>query len=81
MSEYSVKKPFTVLVGVVLCIVLGVVSFLGLNTDLLPTIDLPYIAVYTVYPGATPERVETEVTKTIEQAVATTTGLESLTSV
>ena len=43
MTKLSVKKPYTVLVGVVLIIVLGIVSFLGLNTDLLPTMDLPWL--------------------------------------
>ncbi len=81
MTKYSVKKPYTVLVGVVLALVLGVVSFLGLNTDLLPTMDLPYVVVYTVYPGASPERVEIAVTQPLEQAVATTSGLENVSSV
>lgn len=81
MSKYSVKKPFTVLVGVVLVLVLGVVSFLGLNTDLLPTMDLPYVVVYTVYPGASPEKVETGVTQPLERAVATTSGLETIQSI
>ncbi len=81
MTKYSVKKPFTVLVGVLLVLVLGVVSFLGLNTDLLPAMDLPYVVVYTVYPGASPERVEVAVTQPLEQAVATTSGLENLQSI
>ncbi len=81
MTRYSVKKPFTVLVGVLLVIVLGVVSFFDLNTDLLPTLDLPYVVVYTIYPGASPERVELAVTKTVEQAVATTSGLENMESI
>ena len=81
MTKYSVKKPFTVLVGVVLAIVLGVVSFLELNTDLLPAMDLPYVVVYTVYPGASPERVETAVTQPLERAVATTSGLENISSI
>ncbi len=81
MTKYSVKKPFTVLVGVLLVLVLGVVSFLGLNTDLLPAMDLPYVVVYTVYPGASPERVEVSVTQPLEQAVATTSGLENIQSV
>ena len=81
MTKYSVKKPFTVLVGVVLAIVLGVVSFLELNTDLLPAMDLPYVVIYTVYPGASPERVETAVTQPLEQAVATTSGLENISSI
>ncbi len=81
MTKYSVKKPFTVLVGVLLVLVLGVVSFLGLNTDLLPAMDLPYVVVYTVYPGASPERVEVAVTQPLEQAVATTSGLENIQSI
>ena len=81
MTKYSVKKPYTVLVGVVLTLVLGVVSFLGLNTDLLPAMDLPYVVVYTVYPGASPERVETSVTQPLESAVATTSGLENISSI
>ena len=81
MTKYSVKKPFTVLVGVALVIVLGVVSFLGLNTDLLPTIELPYVMVITTYPGASPEKVEVAVTKPLEQAVATTSGLENMQSI
>ena len=80
MTKYSVKKPFTVLVGMVLVLVLGVVSFMGLNTDLLPSIDLPYVVVYTAYPGASPERVETSVTQPLEQAISTTSGLENISS-
>lgn len=81
MTKYSVKKPFTVLVGVVLALVLGVVSFLGLKTDLLPTIDLPYVIVMTTFPGASPEKVEASVTKPLEQALATTSGLENIQSI
>ncbi len=81
MIKYSVKKPYTVFVGIMLVLVLGVVSFLDLQTDLLPTIELPYVIVQTVYPGATPERVETSVTAPIEQAVATVNGLNNVSSV
>ncbi|MBQ8605075.1 MAG: efflux RND transporter permease subunit [Oscillospiraceae bacterium] len=81
MTKYSVKKPFTVLVGILLVMVLGVVSFFELNTDLLPAMDLPYVVVYTVYPGASPERVEVAVTQPLEGAVATTSGLENINSI
>ena len=50
MSKFSVKKPFTVLVAVVMLIVLGVVSFMKLTTDLLPTLSIPYVMVMTTYP-------------------------------
>ena len=58
LSKFSVKKPYTVLVAVVLVIVLGVVSFTKMTTDLLPSISLPYVIVMTAYPGASPETVE-----------------------
>ena len=43
MTKFCVKKPFTVLVGVVMVLVLGFISFTKITTDLLPTISLPYV--------------------------------------
>ncbi|MBO4338049.1 MAG: efflux RND transporter permease subunit [Lachnospiraceae bacterium] len=80
MSKYCVKKPFTVLVGIILVLVLGYVSFTKLSTDLLPNISLPYIVVVTTYPGASPERVESEVTEPLESALGTINGVENVTS-
>ena len=71
MSKFSVKKPYTVLVGVVLAIVLGVVAFGRMKTDLLPNINLPYVMIMTTYVGASPETVETVVTSPIESGMAT----------
>lgn len=81
MSEFSVKKPFTVLVGIILIIILGVMSYTNMTADLLPEIDLPYMVVSTTYIGATPEEVETKVTKPLEQTLGTVTNLESLNSI
>ncbi|RDY26515.1 acriflavin resistance protein [Romboutsia weinsteinii] len=81
ISKFSVKKPLTVVVAVVMVFILGIVSFTNMTTDLLPSIDLPYVMVMTNYPGASPEKVETTVTKPIEQALATTSGVENITSV
>lgn len=79
-AKFSVKKPFTVLVGVILVIVLGVVSFMNMTPDLLPSIDLPYVVVMTSYPGATPEEVEQTVTKPIEQSMAVVENIKSIES-
>ncbi len=81
ISKFSVKKPYTVLVGVVLVIVLGVVSFTRMTTDLLPNISLPYVLVMTTYPGASPETVETVVTQPVEAGMATVSNIESISSV
>jgi multidrug efflux pump subunit AcrB len=81
MSGFSVRKPYTVLVGVVLAIVLGIVSFMRTTTDLLPNISLPYVIVVTTYPGANPETVETVVTAPVEAGMATVSNIESIQSV
>lgn len=79
-SEFSVRKPYTVIVAVVLVIILGVVSFTNMTVDLLPSMNLPYAVVMTTYPGASPESVETIVTKPIEQAMATVSNIKNITS-
>ena len=81
MSKFSVKRPFTVLVAVVMLIVLGIVSFMKLTTDLLPTLNIPYVMVMTTYPGASPERVESDVTQVLEEALGTVSGVENVSSV
>ena len=81
MEKFSVKKPLTVFVVVIVVIALGIVSILGMTPDLLPSIDLPYVVVMTTYPGATPEEVEATVTKPLEQSLATVESLKNIQSV
>lgn len=81
ISKFSVKKPFTILVAVVLVIILGVVSFTKMTTDLLPSINLPYVVVMTTYVGASPETVETVVTKPVESSMATVSNIENISSI
>ena len=80
MPKYSVRKPFTVLVSVILVIVLGFVSLSGMQTDLLPEMNLPYLLVVTTYPGASPEQVEADVTKPLEDSLSTLNGVKNVTS-
>ena len=81
LGKFSVKKPYTVLVAVVLVIVLGAVSMMKMSTDLLPNISLPYVIVMTTYPGASPETVEMTVTQPVEGSMATVSNIESISSV
>lgn len=80
MPKFSVKKPFTILVAVILVIVLGFVSLSGMQTDLLPNMNLPYLMVVTTYPGASPERVESDVTQPLESSLSTINGVKNVTS-
>ncbi|MDO4544219.1 MAG: efflux RND transporter permease subunit [Clostridia bacterium] len=79
-AKFSVKKPFTVLVAVLLILVLGYVSVTRMTPDLLPEMEFPYVMIYTVYAGASPEEVESVVTRPIEQAVATLPNVREISS-
>lgn len=78
MVKLSVKKPFTILVAVIMVIVLGVVSITGMTADLLPSMSLPYLMIVTTYPGASPERVEEDVVRPLESALGTINGVTNV---
>lgn len=80
ISKFSVKKPYTVLVGIVLVIILGVVSLSKMSTDLLPSMNMPYAIVVTSYAGASPEQVESVVTQPVESAMASTSNIKNISS-
>ena len=80
ISKYSVKRPYTVLVGVILVIVLGVVALTSMTADLLPNMSFPYVVVVTTDIGASPQAVETEVTAPVEAGLATTSDLKNIQS-
>lgn len=81
MTKLSVKKPLTVFVAVVIVIILGCISFTKMTPDLMPNIDMPYALVTTAYPGASPEKVESEVTKPLEKVLGTLENIKNVTSV
>ena len=80
MEKFSVKKPFTVLVAVIMVLMLGFVSISNMQTNLLPDVSTPYLMVVTVYPGASPERVESEVSDVMQNALGTVAGVENITA-
>ena len=80
MEKFSVKKPFTVLVAVIMVLMLGFVSISNMQTNLLPDVSTPYLMVVTVYPGASPERVESEVSDVMQNALGTVAGVEKVTA-
>ena len=80
LSKFSVKKPFVVVVAVIIALILGGVSLTRMKTDLFPEMDLPYLAVITTDPGASAEKVEAEVTDPLEGSLASVNGVKSITS-
>ena len=79
-AKFSVKKPLTVFVAVILVLILGFVSFTSMTPDLLPNMDFPMTILMTTYPGASPEEVEAIVTKPLEQSMSTLENINHVSS-
>jgi hydrophobic/amphiphilic exporter-1 (mainly G- bacteria), HAE1 family len=80
LPALAVRRPVFTTMMVALCVVMGAFSFLRLQTDLFPDVEFPVITVTTVYPGAGPEEIETQVTDRLEEAVSTLANLDELRS-
>lgn len=80
LPKHSIKRPVTTVMVMLIAILAGVVSLLGLDLDLMPTIDIPIAVVSTTYSGAGPEEIETLITKPIESALGTVSNVDSISS-
>ncbi len=80
MPKFSVKKPLTVFVAVLAVVILGVVAYTKMTPDLLPNMNFPYVIIVTTDPGASPEAVEKDVTRPMEQTMSTLDQIKSVTS-
>lgn len=80
MIKSCVKKPFTVLVAVIVCLTMAAVSLTEMHTDLLPEMSMPYMVVITTYPGASPEKVESTVSQPLEEQLGTVSRVKEVSS-
>ncbi len=80
ISDISIRRPVLATMFIVSFMVLGIVSMSRLGIDLFPDVSFPFVNVTVVYPGASPEEVETLVTKPIEDAVAGINGVKRVQS-
>lgn len=78
--KLAVSRPVLTTMLIVMSLVLGVFGWSRMQTDLFPEVEFPIISVSTIYPGAGPEEIETQVTDRVEAAVATLAGIKSLQS-
>lgn len=79
-TQVSLKNPVFATMAMLAIVVLGLFSYQRLSVDLFPNIDLPVVVVVAEYPGASPEIIESEVTKKIEEGVNAIAGISALTS-
>lgn len=80
LTEISIKRPVFATVIILALVVLGLFSYVSLNVDEYPNIEIPVVAVTVSYPGAAPEQVESKVTQKIEEAVNGVAGVDHITS-
>jgi HAE1 family hydrophobic/amphiphilic exporter-1 len=81
LSNLSIKRPVFATVLMLALVTLGLFSYRRLAIDLMPDIEIPVLSIVTEYPGASPEAVEREVTKKIEEAVNPISGVKHVSSV
>jgi hydrophobe/amphiphile efflux-1 (HAE1) family protein len=80
ISDISIRRPVFATMVIMSFMVLGVVSMTRLGIDLFPEVNFPFVNIHVVYPGASPEEVETLVTRPIEDAVAGINGVKRVIS-
>jgi HAE1 family hydrophobic/amphiphilic exporter-1 len=80
LSDLSVKQPVLAAMMMIALVVLGIFSYKELPIDLFPDVDMPVVTVQTLYPGVSPETVETEVSKRIEEAINPIEGVKHISS-
>lgn len=80
LTEISLKRPVFATVTILALVVLGLFSYMNLNVDEYPSVDIPVVAVSVTYPGASPEQVESKVTQKVEDAVSVIPGVDHITS-
>jgi len=76
LSDTSIKRPIMMSMLLLVFVVFGGLAYFSLSLDLTPEVDIPYVTVQTIYPGAGPKEVETQVSKRIEDAVSTISKID-----
>jgi Cation/multidrug efflux pump len=80
IANTSIKRPVFITVIMIALTILGYISYQKLVLNEMPNVDMPYVSVMIIEPGATPEQIEGKVTKKIEDAVGKISGIETITS-
>ncbi len=80
LAKLSINRPVMATVMVLVLLIFGVLGYVTLNLNQTPEIEIPYISIQTIYPGAGPKEIETQVSEKVEDAVAMVSGIKNLTS-
>ncbi len=78
--DLSIKRPIMVAMGLVALVVFGLLAYFSIPVNLMPDMAIPTVTIQTVYPGASPQVIETQISKKIDDQVSSISGLKSVTS-
>ncbi|MCB5252004.1 MAG: efflux RND transporter permease subunit, partial [Candidatus Cloacimonetes bacterium] len=80
LAKLSIDRPVLVTMMIMVFVVFGALAYIGMPLNLMPDVELPYVSIITVYPGAGPREVEAQVTTKLEEAAATVPQIDNMTS-
>ncbi|MFP4528156.1 MAG: efflux RND transporter permease subunit [Candidatus Kapaibacterium sp.] len=80
LARMSINRPVLTTVLILVFLIFGGLAWLGLNLNQMPEVEIPYVTISTIYPGAGPKETETQISKKIEDAVATVSEIEKIES-
>ncbi len=80
LSDVSIRRPVMITMVVLSIVILGIYSTTRLGIDIMPEIDLPFVSITVVYPGAGPEEIETLILEPIEEEVGSLSGIKTIQS-
>ena len=80
LAEVCVARPVFAVMLILAMVVIGAVSYSKLGIDRFPDVDMPIISVRTILPGASPEEMESAVTRFVEDSVSTVEGIDNIRS-
>lgn len=80
LAKVSINRPVMTSMGLLVFLIFGAIAFFSLNLNLAPDVEIPYVTISTVYPGAGPKEVETLISKRLEDAVSSITKIERVES-
>ena len=80
LAKLSIKRPVLMTMVLSVFLIFGYISFTKLNLNSFPEVDIPFVTIQTIYPGAGPKEIETQITKKLEDAVSTVSEIERIES-
>ncbi len=80
LAKLSIKRPVLTTMLILVFLIFGGLAYFGLNLNQMPDVEIPFVSIQTIYPGAGPKEIETQVSQEIEDAVATVSEIKRIES-